>query len=67
MEFYGYDSKAQEYMEAISIGGGDVIINGKNKIEEEICKENSFKEIRDYCVNHNIDLAEYVDSYDNVD
>jgi L-serine dehydratase len=68
MEFYGYDSKAQEYyMEAISIGGGDVIFDGKNKIEEEIYKENSFKEIRDYCVNHNIDLAEYVDSYENVD
>ena len=68
MEFYGYDSKAQEYyMEAISIGGGDVIFDGKNKIEEEIYKENSFKEIRDYCVSHNIDLAEYVDSYENVD
>lgn len=66
MEFYGEEGNDSYFMEAISIGGGDVIFDGKLKPEEEIYKENSFKEIRDYCVSHNIDLAEYVDSYEDV-
>ena len=51
-----------EHMERFySIGGGTLEIKGgKHYLEEDIYKENNFKEIEEYCKTKNIDLVEYV-------
>lgn len=47
----------------ISIGGGDILEDGKNpaKFDEEVYLENSFAEIRQFCNFRYVDLAEYIE------
>ena len=49
----------------ISIGGGDIIIEGrdreKNPVDEDVYIENSFAEIRQFCSFRYIDLVQYIE------
>ena len=49
----------------ISIGGGDIIIEGrssaKTPVEEDVYIENSFAEIRQFCSFRYIDLVQYIE------
>lgn len=66
MLFEGYNKDGYHKMEAISIGGGDVVFDGNKLFSEDIYKENSFAEIRNYCIKNHMSLAEYVDSYEDM-
>ena len=49
-------------MRALSIGGGDIRIDGRPESEsEEIYPENSFAEVTEFCNFRSLDLAEYVE------
>ena len=65
MDFYAYDKDGQEmgHMRVLSIGGGDIVIDGETqKAEaEETYPENSFAEIAQFCHWRYISLAEYVE------
>jgi L-serine dehydratase len=64
MDFYAYDADEQElgHMRVLSIGGGDIVIEGEERVEEEeTYPENSFAEIAQFCHWRYISLAEYVE------
>ncbi len=64
MDFYAYDAEEQElgHMRVLSIGGGDIVIEGEDRKEaEETYPENSFAEIAQFCHWRYISLAEYVE------
>ncbi len=64
MDFYAYDAEERElgHMRVLSIGGGDIVIEGEErKEEEETYPENSFAEIAQFCHWRYISLAEYVE------
>ena len=52
------DDKYEEII--YSVGGGDIEIGDNSLVKEEIYKENSFEEIKNYCLSHNISLIEYI-------
>lgn len=63
MDFFAY-KKGEEIgkQRIMSVGGGQIIIEGKPELaEEEVYKENSFSAIADYCMSHNIRLGDYVE------
>lgn len=55
----------------ISIGGGDIIIEGrdrgKNPVDEDVYIENSFAEIRQFCSFRYIDLVQYIELNEGVE
>ena len=53
-------------MRVLSIGGGDIRIEGREKPAEEqdIYPHSSFGEIAEYCMDHNIRLSEYVERFE---
>ena len=65
MDFYAYDAEEQElgHMRVLSIGGGDIVIEGEARREEaeDTYPENSFAEIAQFCHWRYISLAEYVE------
>lgn len=64
--FEGFDDEGYHKMEAVSVGGGDVVFDNKYQESKDIYKENSFEAIRQYCFKKNISLAQYVDEYENL-
>ena len=66
MDFYGYKNCVQiAYMRAMSIGGGDISIQGRtNEKKLDIYPENSFTEIADFCKHHNLRISDYVYLYE---
>ena len=64
MDFFAYGEDGAEigHMRILSIGGGDIALDGE-KIDpkEEVYKENTFSEIADYCKKHNIRISDYVE------
>lgn len=62
----GYDNDGYHSMIAISIGGGDVEYDGKKEESIDIYPDNSFEEIRKYCLDNNLTLAQYVDKYEDI-
>lgn len=55
------DGKVTDRMRAISIGGGDIRIVGREVPQEkEVYPENSFAEVEEFCRFRTLDLAEYV-------
>ena len=57
----GKEIASQRY---ISIGGGDIIEEGRThrkKVEEDVYMENSFAEIKQFCSFRYVDLAEYIE------
>ncbi len=52
-------------MRALSVGGGDIEIEGKARCEmPDIYPENSFTEIADFCKKHSIRISDYVFMYE---
>ena len=67
MKFVGYDKDGSMHeMTAVSVGGGDVEYDGIHFTNDDVYPQNSFDSIKDYCVVHNIDLAEYVDRFEDI-
>lgn len=49
------------HMRVISVGGGAIRVEGRPDIDTpDVYPENSFREIADYCKEHNLRLADYV-------
>ena len=64
MDLFAYDGEGNEigYMRAMSVGGGDIEIEGEPvNPKEEIYKENSFAEIAAYCKSRNMRISDYVE------
>ncbi len=62
---YGPEGGEINRMRVMSIGGGDISIEGRADLRPpEIYKENSFAEIAEYCKNRNIRLSDYVYEYE---
>lgn len=52
----------ENLMRAVSVGGGDIRIEGRPDEEgEEVYPENSFAEVQEFCKFRGLDLAEYVE------
>ena len=67
IEFDGVDNNGNHhFMTALSIGGGDVAFDGEVLVGKEIYPQNSFEEIRLYCLENNLDLASYVDTFEDI-
>lgn len=62
MEFFAYKNGEEIGKSRImSVGGGQISIEGKPELDEpEVYKENSFEEIAEYCMSHNIDRKSVV-------
>lgn len=55
------DGQVTDSMRAVSIGGGDIRIEGREVPEEkEVYPENSFAEVEEFCRFRSLNLAEYV-------
>ncbi len=63
MEFFAYKNGEEIARQRImSVGGGQIVIEGKPELDEEdVYEENSFQEIADYCMCHNIRIPDYVE------
>ena len=64
MDFFVlHDGQEESLMRAVSVGGGDIRIEGRaeDAQEEEVYPENSFAEVLDFCRFRGLDLAEYVE------
>lgn len=63
MEFFAYKNGEEIGKSRImSVGGGQISIEGKPELDEpEVYKENSFQEIAEYCMSHNIRISDYVE------
>ncbi len=57
------DGREDCLMRALSVGGGDIRIEGRaeDAQEEDVYPENSFAEVLDFCRFRGLDLAEYVE------
>lgn len=63
MDFFAYKGgKECGRMRVMSVGGGDIVIEGRREKElKELYPEKSFAQIADYCKAHNIRLSDYVE------
>ena len=63
MEFFAYKNGEEIGKSRImSVGGGQISVEGKPELDEpEVYKENSFEEIAEYCMSHNIRISDYVE------
>ena len=66
MEFFAYkDGKETARQRIMSVGGGQIVIEGKPELDEEdIYPLRTFGQIAEYCNTHNIRLWEYVEMYE---
>lgn len=63
MDFFAYKNGEEIGRSRImSVGGGQISIEGKPELDEpEVYKENSFQEIAEYCMSHNMRISDYVE------
>lgn len=63
MDFIAFrDGEEYGRMRVLSIGGGDIVIEGREQEQpEEYYPENTFAQISEYCKTHNIRLSDYVE------
>lgn len=63
MDFIAYkDGKSYGEMRVISIGGGDIIVQGRDQYElPNVYEEESFTQIAEYCKKNNMRLSDYVE------
>lgn len=66
MDFFAYkDGKETDFKRIMSVGGGQIVVEGDSEIEEEdIYPVNTFGQIAEYCNTHNIRLYEYIEKYE---
>ena len=60
MDFTAFYHDRQNKAQVFSVGGGAIIYNGVHVEEEEKYPHSSFSEIRDFCLDKEIRLSEYV-------
>ena len=62
MDFYAEkDGKRIGFARIMSVGGGDIVVEGSEGAKHrDIYKENTFAEISEYCLSHNIRISDYV-------
>lgn len=62
LDFVAFEGGRQTaHMRVISVGGGAIRVEGRPDIDTpEVYPENSFREIADYCKEHNLRIADYV-------
>ena len=63
MDFFAYKNGEEMGKRRImSVGGGQIRVEGMPELDEpEVYKENTFAEIADYCMSHNIRISDYVE------
>ena len=63
MDFFAYkDAKETDFKRIMSVGGGQIVIEGMPEAgEEDIYPVNTFGQIAEYCNTHNIRLYEYIE------
>lgn len=63
MDFFAFkDGRQTTSMRAVSIGGGDIVIEGREEmLGPDVYPENSFAEIRTICKANHIRLSDYVE------
>lgn len=65
---YNKDGNETAKMRVMSVGGGDIKIEGYPEYDSpDIYAESSFKEIAEYCLNRNIRLSDYVFEHEGED
>ena len=67
MDFFAYNIHGEElgHMRILSIGGGDILLDGEAPdIKEDIYAENTFTEIKEYCLSHNMRISDYVEAHE---
>ena len=67
MDFFAYNIHGDElgHMRILSIGGGDIVLDGETPdTKEDIYEENTFAEIRAYCQARNIRISDYVEEHE---
>lgn len=66
MDFFAYkDGKETDFKRIMSIGGGQIVVEGVPEMEEEdIYPVDTFGQIVEYCNTHNIRLYEYIEKYE---
>lgn len=66
MDFFAYrDGKEIDFKRIMSVGGGQIVVEGDSGIEEEdIYPVQTFGQIAEYCNTHNIRLYEYIEKYE---
>ncbi len=62
MDIFGYkSSELVAKMRVMSVGGGDIVIEGReDSADEHIYPESSFAEISEYCKRHGIRISDFV-------
>lgn len=63
LDLFAYDKDGNETARAriMSVGGGDIVVEGRPKdTSEELYEHSTFDEIAEYCLNRNIRLSDYV-------
>ena len=63
MDIFAYDADGKEtaHERVMSVGGGDIVIEGREQdASEEIYNESTYNEIAEICLNRNIRLSDYV-------
>ena len=67
MDFFAYDADGAEigHMRMLSVGGGDIVLDGEElDPKEELYEENTFAEIKEYCKKRNIRISDYVEEHE---
>lgn len=70
LELFAYDENGTETakMRVMSVGGGDIRIEGRTEYDPpEIYEESSYTEIAEYCKNRNMRLSDYVFEHEGED
>lgn len=69
MDFFAYkDGKEADFKRIMSVGGGQIVVEGDSEIEEEdIYPVQTFGQIAEYCNTHNMRLYEYVEMIEGDD
>ena len=69
MDLFAYtDEKLTATMRVMSVGGGDIVIEGRPPIvPQNIYPHSTFKDIAEYCKTHNIRLSDYVIMFEGAD
>ena len=67
IDFFAYNIHGEELgtMRILSIGGGDILLDGETPDEkEDVYAENTFTEIKEYCKKRNMRISDYVEEHE---
>ena len=69
MDLFAYKNGEQiGYMRVLSVGGGDIVIEGREgKTSPDVYPHSTFSDIAEYCKAKNIRLSDYVEEFEGGD